>query len=640
MSIRSLALAAIALAASLPCRAQGGGGSIYNPPTNIPGNAHTADQLKVAPSGCPPGQYIYQMAANGTPTCSSPFGYGISSSNYVNTSDLAKWSFNTTFTASSGNVVLAAGDPTPLCPGGTYPCASPTTGGDLGKVCFGTNFTGTPSGYVAYAVIMHEGTVDSITNATHLHCTTTSSASVTGTFVWANFVDAGLTSWWAAATNYGGPCRTAILNTGGYLLKAGNFNTMNCSNNFPVSSDQALQVNGEGMRTTLLIFSPDSFDYTTCPVLVGTGGNPCFFGHDGIRMHDFTISGMGNDAANSAANGTTATYIGCDGDSYNLDVFEWQAGNANTKAFRTSPCGTNTWNLNDEGGGGLGIEFEYNATGGRHNTGHSYFCCNLIGAAKSVAGTIWQDHGSGFQFNGCNDSNPVVDVFGQYAFDGTLFSNSCTSGLAAIVIESSAVGNFTDQAGCIRMGGNSTCLGSYGGGVTYAQNSTFVGSGTGGGVQTDVTGSPAKFFDQGGNSVSGGSGNAFRPNTLYGDGSITGIADVAANHTLTSGWGTAAVSAVSGATKGVQFTISVTAGSPAASPVLTDTFASGFAFGITTYSPPPPSGGCSLIQIAGNFGDLTNPVPSSLTNLGVTWTFTGTPVVGHSYTFVRSCSNS
>jgi len=144
-------------------------------------------------------------------------------------------------------------------------------------------------------------------------------------------------------------------------------------------------------------------------------------------------------------------------------------------------------------------------------------------------------------------------------------------------------------------------------------------------VQTGGT-----IFDDGGVVITGAVGNPTITN-LFGSASITGTADVAGNHVLTSGWGTANVNTLSGSTNDVKFTISVTAGAPAAGPVLTDTFAVSY---LAT-----PNGGCSLIQVAGTFGVITNPAFSALSRTGVTWTFSGTPVVGQSYTFVRHCSN-
>jgi hypothetical protein len=116
---------------------------------------------------------------------------------------------------------------------------------------------------------------------------------------------------------------------------------------------------------------------------------------------------------------------------------------------------------------------------------------------------------------------------------------------------------------------------------------------------------------------------------VFGTSSITGTAALAANITPSAGWGTTGaagngVSAVSGNTKLIQFTITA-AGTPAASPQVTVTFPTAFLVAPI----------CRLTQVGGtNFTDVTNPVvstgPSTTT---VTFTLAGTPVAAHTYTF-------
>jgi hypothetical protein len=119
--------------------------------------------------------------------------------------------------------------------------------------------------------------------------------------------------------------------------------------------------------------------------------------------------------------------------------------------------------------------------------------------------------------------------------------------------------------------------------------------------------------------------------SYFGTGSITGVAQTSGNLVLTSGWGSgAAAGTISGNTKLQQFTLTA-AGTPGASPVLTVTFPSPY------YVAPI----CTLTQTAGtNFTDITLPISSSVGATGVTWTFTGTPVAAHTYTFVESCDIS
>ncbi len=152
---------------------------------------------------------------------------------------------------------------------------------------------------------------------------------------------------------------------------------------------------------------------------------------------------------------------------------------------------------------------------------------------------------------------------------------------------------------------------------------------TGAGTPINQTG--GTIYDDCGNGVLPAGGVPIITN-LFGDCSVTGVADVAGNHALTSGWGTANVNTVGGSVRDVRFTISITGGAPAAGPVLTDTFATPFW--------ATPSAGCTLTQVGGTFAVLTNPLASALSRTGVTWTFTGTPVNGQSYIFERHCANS
>lgn len=156
------------------------------------------------------------------------------------------------------------------------------------------------------------------------------------------------------------------------------------------------------------------------------------------------------------------------------------------------------------------------------------------------------------------------------------------------------------------------------------------------GVLFKASGGP---INQTGGTVYDDCGNGVLPGTapvitnLFGDCSVTGVADAAGKHVLSAGFGTTAtVTAVGGSVTTVTFTVNSSGTGQAANPTITDTFATPFW--------ASPSAGCSLIQIGGTFGVLTNPVPSSLSRTGVTWTFSGTPVAAQSYIFQRICRNS
>lgn len=141
------------------------------------------------------------------------------------------------------------------------------------------------------------------------------------------------------------------------------------------------------------------------------------------------------------------------------------------------------------------------------------------------------------------------------------------------------------------------------------------------------------FIDAGGNQMilvqgaaaSSGAGN------FAGGLSVTGALAAAGNITPDTGWGTTGgagngVSAVNGNTRIIQFTITAT-GSPTSSPQVAITFPAS----LWPFLAAPI---CNIRQVGGTFGEVTNPIISSgPTTSGVTFTFGGTPVSGHSYTF-------
>lgn len=124
---------------------------------------------------------------------------------------------------------------------------------------------------------------------------------------------------------------------------------------------------------------------------------------------------------------------------------------------------------------------------------------------------------------------------------------------------------------------------------------------------------------------------AFKPNlsSVYQSGSVTGTQASASNIGLTSGWDTSTITAIRGTSKKMQFTLTA-AGTPGASPVLTVTYP-------TAFVGAQPI--CTLTQIAGSTGEITAPlVPTLNTASTVSWTFSGTAVAAHTYTFLQDCS--
>ncbi len=135
----------------------------------------------------------------------------------------------------------------------------------------------------------------------------------------------------------------------------------------------------------------------------------------------------------------------------------------------------------------------------------------------------------------------------------------------------------------------------------------------------------ASIIDGGGNTFTGAVANS---GNIFGSGSITGTNQTSGNIALTSGWGTANVNTIVAGSDShkATWTVSITAGVPAASPVITYTFPT--AFLVAPF--------CTLQQEGGSIFRLSNPVITETTTI-VTITWTGTPVVADNYIFTMVC---
>jgi hypothetical protein len=227
---------------------------------------------------------------------------------------------------------------------------------------------------------------------------------------------------------------------------------------------------------------------------------------------------------------------------------------------------------------------------------------------------------------GAPGSNPhtCVNVVGSthVGFHGTVIELGSTGGSTPgnIYIDGTS-SVFLEDVHLVGGTTGNTSIWVAAGGVLYALrvNNAVTGSESG----INIAGS---LFDLGGNNFGQ---TPTITGSVFGTSSITGTAALAANITPSAGWGTTGaagngVSAVSGNTKLIQFTITA-AGTPAASPQVTVTFPTAFLVAPI----------CRLTQVGGtNFTDVTNPVvstgPSTTT---VTFTLAGTPVAAHTYTF-------
>lgn len=117
---------------------------------------------------------------------------------------------------STSTVATTANDPPFVCPGGIYPCSS---GGDVGKIIFGTNQTGGGITFVSSVVILPQGTITSITDAHHAVCSTTATQSITGTLAWGHDDTAAIQAAKLAADNAG--CQPLQLPAGAMFISTG-----------------------------------------------------------------------------------------------------------------------------------------------------------------------------------------------------------------------------------------------------------------------------------------------------------------------------------------------------------------------------------------------------------------------------------
>lgn len=140
------------------------------------------------------------------------------------------------------------------------------------------------------------------------------------------------------------------------------------------------------------------------------------------------------------------------------------------------------------------------------------------------------------------------------------------------------------------------------------------------------------FFDGYGNNLSGTITNT---GTWYGAGSITGVKAAAGNLVLSAGWGaSAAWTALTGATRFIQGTITNTGAGQAANPTITYTFPTPFPTVDGVVCRAYQVGGTQTILAATEF--LT---PSSLTATSVVFTYNGTPTVNLTEVIQIDCDN-
>lgn len=216
------------------------------------------------------------------------------------------------------------------------------------------------------------------------------------------------------------------------------------------------------------------------------------------------------------------------------------------------------------------------------------------------------------------NSGAIFNDFGDHII-------SSNTDLAAHFVAAGGTGNVYSTV--ITVGGAGIVFkGNGAGAVTRVQDSAMTCSGAG---CTEINmAASATFYDHGGNTWAT-FGTAFAGAGNVADQLSADVGPcVTANWALTSGWGTSTVASVGTNGNSHRCKVNITGAAGAASPVLTWTFP-------TAYPNVAPTS-CTITQVGGTFGVLTNPVVGTPTGGSVAFTFSGTPAA-NTYIFDVSC---
>lgn len=604
-----------------------------------------------------------------------------SQTNCFPVANTGRFDWQTTLANSSATVTTASTAPVFRCPGAVYPCSSAGTGSDIGYKIQATNAS-TP-GYTSQNTSVLELPVSTITAIASAHVATASNTATAGAgtacaatnqvgclVVWGPDESAALTTAFNAAIT---ACGTLVLPGGNaygdgptaFLTNTALFNT--ASHSLSTSGTRATCSQGtEGARTGVVIRGqgiPSTFiiptgDFSGASCTFGQSQAACFFTTwDGINVYDLSLFGAGLSNPSSmttkvvAEVNPIAAFSNGSGNGFwdHVSFMNWGSGSAGIGTCVLVNGGAWVFGaLNIDGCGIVGIQIGSSAglgTSANTNTTiqNSTFFDNwqqnmLISNSNVASKTYVASVGNQFGFVGTATNSCDVSVQGAGAADAVLEDFGSNFGY------NQGINNSIKQVGglCVNYGsagvttgatailhgsvagigaGNQT--GSEGafvqtGGVLHSCNATFNGTGTG-----TVYGlfNSGTFYDDCPNFITGTIAGVGGAGTVIGDASITGTAVIAANLVPSANFGvSAAVSALTGNTRFIQFTITNGASGTGANPTLAYTFPTPF-FSTSNLV-------CSAFQVGGTqaITALTATwAPSSLSATGVTFTYNGTP---------------
>jgi hypothetical protein len=398
---------------------------------------------------------------------------------------------------------------------------------------------------------------------------------------------------------------------------------------------EGFRINGQGAENTTEFWAP-TFSWASC---TGGDGHSCMGGMTGgFTITNFGITGGGLSAsgvatqANIVELSTNSRY----GNARNFLCSNLAAAATNIAGLDIGTYHSNADNVGFDGCGGTGLLI--------HNGGSlTLYGSSSFESSENMQANVAADGTGGalrcigqayFQPTGQSPSSntDIIAVGGSITGPCNVSYNGDThphygihmvSGSSA-TLEGARIdvsSNASSQG--IRIEGNSTLK---------MHNVVTLGGGPGLYLFTNA-GAGYGYFDECGNTIGAtffaSSGN------VYGDCSITGTLQTAANITASTGWGTSGaagngISAVTGDTLSETFTITA-AGTPTASPTAAIVFPNAFL-------QAPAS--CIVQQMGTGTGAIQSPyITTGPTKSGLTFTWPGTPVAASTYIFAVQCRN-
>jgi len=536
---------------------------------------------------------------------------GIQASSFSSFSMQSSWSC----TWSNGSAIIT-------CPSGTF---KPS---DVGSMAYATTLL--PTGFTAFTaatLACGAATGPSVTIASFqsssqvtLSAPCTQNAPASAPFVWGPDETVGVKAAITAAANV---CGTLIWPAGGAIVTSNPFvnpPTTNCVNqNSAVRG--GVTIKGQGQTIAALVIPPN-FDMTTC----NKGGASACAGSTGTGsiggyiFEDFLLTGFGSSPVTAAphflieiASGSYMSNVTCTGIGAgvaNLKGLHLAGGPNYLYNTQFDGCGSTPLVIDTSGFGYAAIDGSFFGDG----SSNAVILNGTLVSNKSIYGGAVASTVNGAAMHLAATGAILRSNNDQFAAPGA--GNAVTT----LSIDVGGATAWINNGLITAFGTNATTifLGTSGNKLHLSGTTVGAGSGTGSGINT-VAGS--SLFDDGGNVLP--TANLISGN-VFGSSSITGVAQTSGNIALTSGWSSSTVGTVSGDSQRHQWTVTV-AGTPAASPVITDTFP-------TPFLVAPR---CTLQQVGGTF-TLTNPAITATTT-AATITFAGTPVAAQTYTYLLDC---